>query len=185
MRISQDINELIDTLRRVEKDLSGNIETLAKKIQQAFAAGNKVILMGNGGSASDAQHIAAEFVGRYKKNRRGLPALALNTNTSTLTAVGNDFSYDDVFSRQIEAFARPGDIIIGISTSGNSANVLKAVELARKMGCYTVGLLGRDGGKLRAAVDLPLVVACNNTPRVQECHIAIGHIVCEIAEENY
>ncbi len=138
--------------------------------------------MGNGGSAGDAQHIAAEFVGRFKKERKSFPALALNTNTSTVTAVGNDYGYDVVFSRQIDGFARKGDVVIGISTSGNSKNVQLALELARQRGCYTAAFLGKDGGTIKDVVDLPLVVRWPNTPRVQECHIFIGHSVCEIVD---
>ena len=140
--------------------------------------------MGNGGSAGDAQHIAAEFVGRYKKERKSYPALALNTNTSSLTAIGNDYGYEVSFSRQVEGFAKAGDVVIGISTSGNSKNVYKALELAKKLNCYTAAFLGKIGGTIKDIVDLPIIVKSNNTPRIQECHIFIGHTLCELVEKE-
>jgi D-sedoheptulose 7-phosphate isomerase len=139
--------------------------------------------MGNGGSAADAQHFVAEIVGRFKLERRGLPAIALSTDTSILTAIGNDYGFDKVFSRQVEALASPGDLVIGISTSGNSPNVLLALQLARQAGCSTVGLLGKDGGSIKDVCDLALVVPTNDTPRVQEGHITIIHIVCDLLEK--
>lgn len=177
-------NELIEVLKYVGDNLGPQINTLAVKIVECFRNGGKVILMGNGGSAGDAQHIAAEFVGRYKKERRSYPALALNTNTSTLTAVGNDYGYDVTFSRQVEGFAQKGDVVIGISTSGNSENVFKALEVAKLKGCYTAAFLGKDGGTIKNIVDLPIIVKSNNTPRVQECHIFIGHTLCELVEKE-
>lgn len=185
MLVEKEANELIAAVTYVKDNLSAQIQELADQIVKAFQNGNQVILMGNGGSAGDAQHIAAEFVGRYKKERKSLPALALNTNTSTLTAVGNDYSYDVVFSRQIDGFARKGDVVIGISTSGNSKNVQMALELAKERGCYTAAFLGKDGGTIKNVVDLPLVVKCYNTPHVQECHIFIGHIVCDIVDQKF
>ncbi|MBT6715658.1 MAG: D-sedoheptulose 7-phosphate isomerase [Elusimicrobiaceae bacterium] len=176
--------ELIETLNWVSENLQEPVNQLAEKITKTLKAGGKVILMGNGGSAGDAQHIAAELVGRYKKERKAYPAIALNTNTSTITAVGNDYGYEHIFSRQVEAFANKGDIAIGISTSGNSKNVYLALEKAKQMGCLAVGLLGKDGGTIKNITDLNLIVKTNNTPRVQECHILIGHSVCEIVEEN-
>ena len=184
MFIKQEAKELIETLTYVGDNLGKEVETLAGEIVKSLKAGGKVILMGNGGSAGDAQHIAAEFVGRYKKERRSYPALALNTNTSSLTAIGNDYGYDVTFSRQVEGFAKEGDVVIGISTSGNSTNVYKALELAKKMGCYTAALLGKDGGTIKDIVDLPLIVKSKNTPRIQECHIFIGHTLCELAEKE-
>ena len=177
-------NELIEVLNYVGEYLGPQVETLAAEIVKTLKAGGKVILMGNGGSAGDAQHIAAEFVGRYKKERKSYPALALNTNTSSLTAIGNDYGYDVTFSRQIEGFAKKGDVVIGISTSGNSTNVYKALELAKQMGCYTAAFLGKDGGTIKNIVDLPLVVKSKNTPRIQECHIFIGHTLCELVEKE-
>ena len=164
--------------------LSSHIEFLVKKIVGCYKAGGKLILCGNGGSASDAQHIAGELVGRFKLERRALPALALGANTATLTAIGNDYSYDDVFVRQIDAWTSPGDIVIGISTSGNSKNVLAAMEKAKACGAYTVGLTGRDGGQLAANTDLALIAPSDDTPRIQEVHITIGHIVCDLVEQT-
>jgi D-sedoheptulose 7-phosphate isomerase len=146
--------------------------------------GNKVLLFGNGGSAADAQHIAAEFVGRFAFDRPALPALALSVNTSCVTAIGNDYGFDLVFSRQIEALARPGDMAIGISTSGNSSNVLHGLSTARKMGLCTVALTGCAGGKLKNAADYCICAPSNETPRIQECHILIGHIISELVEET-
>ena len=146
--------------------------------------GNKVLLFGNGGSAADAQHIAAEFVGRFAFDRPALPALALSVNTSCITAIGNDYGFDLVFSRQIEALARPGDLAIGISTSGNSSNVLCGLVMAGKMGLCTVALTGCTGGKLKNVVDHCICVPSNETPRIQECHNLIGHIISELVEET-
>jgi|ERR1700722_12862472 len=150
----------------------------------AFQKGNKVLLFGNGGSAADAQHIAAEFVGRFAFDRPALPALALSVNTSCVTAIGNDYGFDQVFSRQIEALAHGGDVAIGFSTSGNSANVLRAMEAAKKIGLHTVGLTGSAGNKLAGAVDHCICVPSNETPRIQECHILVGHIISELVEQT-
>lgn len=185
MFVQQQAEELITAVTYVKENLSGQIQQLADRIIQAFKNGNQVILMGNGGSAGDAQHIAAEFVGRFKKERRSFPALALNTNTSTVTAVGNDYGYDVVFSRQIDGFARKGDVVIGISTSGNSKNVQLALQLAKERGCFTAAFLGKDGGTIKDVAELPLVVKCNNTPHVQECHIFIGHVVCDLVDQAF
>jgi len=159
------------------------IETIAKELIRALRAGRRVFLIGNGGSAADAQHIAGELEGRFKRNRRALPALALTTNTSTLTALGNDLGYEHTFSRLIEAHVRKGDVLIAISTSGQSPNVLEAVKRARKIGAVTVGFTNDSGGKLRHLVDHCLQVPSTDTQRVQECHIAVGHAVCEAVEE--
>jgi len=147
--------------------------------------GNRIFLCGNGGSAADAQHIAAEIVCRFETQRRALPAIALTTDTSALTAIGNDFGYERVFARQVEALARPGDLLIGISTSGNSGNIIAAVEQARDMGVATLGLLGGDGGKLRGLVDHEMRVPVRETARVQECHILIGHIWCSMIDAAF
>jgi len=165
--------EIVSTIAEVSAGLA---HTLDK--------GNKVLLFGNGGSAADAQHIAAEFVGRFAFDRPALPALALSVNTSCVTAIGNDYGFDLVFSRQIEALARPGDFAIGISTSGNSPNVLHGLSVARKIGLSTVALTGCTGGKLKAAVDYCICAPSNETPRIQECHILIGHIISELVEET-
>jgi D-sedoheptulose 7-phosphate isomerase len=150
----------------------------------AFDRGNKVLLYGNGGSAADAQHIAAEFVGRFAFDRPALPALALSVNTSCVTAIGNDYGFDLVFSRQIEALGCPGDVAIGISTSGNSPNVLCGAFAARKMGLHTVALTGQTGGRLKNAVDHCICAPSDETPRIQECHILIGHIIAELVEQT-
>lgn len=143
----------------------------------------KVILFGNGGSAGDCQHIASEFVGRFKKNRVALPAIALTTNTSILTALANDYGYDIVFSKQLEALGKKNDIVIGISTSGRAKNVISGIKQAKKMGLKTIALTGGDGGELVKLADLSLIVASSVTPRIQEAHITIGHIICELVEE--
>lgn len=159
------------------------ISRVGEEISNAISAGNKVLLFGNGGSAGDAQHIAAEFTGRFLKERRGLAAIALTTDTSALTAIGNDYGFDEIFRRQIEALAKPGDILVGISTSGNSSNVLKALEYGKSIGCKTFGLSGRDGGKMNKECDVNLIVPSDITARIQEMHILIGHIICEIVDE--
>src|SRR5947207_15476318 len=165
----------------------GLIALLAKVSEvmvAAFKQGNKVLLFGNGGSAADAQHIAAEFVGRFAFDRPALPALALSVNTSCITAIGNDYGFDMLFSRQVEALARAGDVAIGISTSGNSPNVLRGVEAARKIGLQTIGLAGSTGGKLKSAVDHCICAPSNETPRIQECHILLGNGISERVEET-
>jgi D-sedoheptulose 7-phosphate isomerase len=143
-----------------------------------------VILFGNGGSAADAQHIAAEFVGRFKLERQGLPAISLTTNTSIITSIANDYGYEEIFSRQLEGLASDNDIVIGISTSGNARNVIAGLLEAKKMGVKTVALTGSGGGELAKVADISLVVPSDNTPRIQEAHIVIGHIICELAEET-
>jgi D-sedoheptulose 7-phosphate isomerase len=150
----------------------------------ALNHGNKVLLFGNGGSAADAQHIAAEFVGRFAFDRPALPALALSVNSSSLTAIGNDYGFDQVFSRQIEALGRPGDVAIAISTSGHSPNVLRAMSAAKKTGLHTIALTGSTGGELRNAVDICICVPSSETPRIQECHILIGHIISDLVEQT-
>ena len=165
------------------KVVSG-MATVSQILIDAIKKGNKPLLFGNGGSAADAQHIAAEFVGRFAFDRAALPALALSVNTSSVTAIGNDYGFDFVFARQIEALGRAGDVAIGISTSGNSLNVLKAVAVAKKMGLHTVALTGAIGGKLKSAVDYCICAPSNETPRIQECHILIGHIMSELVEES-
>jgi D-sedoheptulose 7-phosphate isomerase len=165
--------------------LSGQVKKASDAIIRAFNNKNKVLLCGNGGSAADSQHIAAEFVSRFRLERRGLPAIALSTDTSILTAIGNDYSIDRIFSRQVEALAQPGDIVIGLSTSGKSPNVVEAIKKAREFGCFSIGFLGGNGGSLKDIVDIPLVVPSNDTPRIQECHILLGHIICDIVERAF
>jgi D-sedoheptulose 7-phosphate isomerase len=158
------------------------IAEAGERLRYTLQNGGKILLMGNGGSAADCQHIAAEIVGRYKRERRGLPAIALTTDTSIITSVGNDFGFNHIFSRQIEALCNPMDVVIGISTSGNSANVVAGIEIARDMQAFTLGMTGSDGGKLAELCDLTLAVPSHDTPRIQEAHILIGHILCELAE---
>ena len=164
-------------------EVVSSVATVCEILAGALEAGCKLLLFGNGGSAADAQHIAAELVGRFAFDRPALPALALSVNTSCLTAIGNDYGFDKVFSRQIEALGRPGDVAIGISTSGNSANVLLGVSAARHMGLHAIGLTNQTGGKLREAVDHCICVPSEETPRIQECHILIGHIIAELVEQ--
>ena len=173
-----------EVIARAERELSPAIAEMVTLLVETFRAGGKLLVMGNGGSAADAQHFVAEIVGRFKMERRGLPAIAFSTDTSILTAIGNDYGFDKVFSRQVEALAAPGDLVVGISTSGNSPNVLQALELAREKGCRTVGLLGKDGGSIKDVCDLALIVPTNDTPRVQETHIIIIHIVCDLLEKT-
>ena len=158
------------------------IAAVADLMHGCLKRGNKLLFMGNGGSAADSQHIAAEIVGRYKRERKGLPAIALTTDTSILTSVGNDYGYEFIFSRQVEALCGPLDVVIGLSTSGNSPNVVRAIETAKQIGATTVGMTGGSGGKLTALCDFNLVMPSNDTPRIQEAHIFIGHVLCELAE---
>jgi len=162
-----------------------NAEVLVQAVRmivQAFKAGHKVLLFGNGGSAADAQHIAAEFVNRFLIERPPLPAIALTTDTSILTSISNDYGYADSFAKQVKALGREGDVAIGISTSGSAANVIKAIQAAKEMGLKTVGLAGRDGGELAKLVDIALVVDSQSVPRVQEVHMTIGHVLCEMVD---
>ena len=169
---------------QVAEALSGEILMAANTVRGSLSSGGKLLLMGNGGSAADCQHIAAELVGRFKKERKAIPALALTVDSSTLTALGNDYGFDTIFSRQVEAFATPKDSIIGISTSGNSKNVISALRLAQKIGAKTIGFMGNDGGEMKNFVDVGIIVPSNDTARIQEVHITIGHIICEIVEQE-
>lgn len=155
----------------------------ALQISESMRAGNKVFFFGNGGSAADAQHLTAEFTGRYLKERQPLPALALSVNTSSLTAIGNDYGFELVFARQLQALGKKGDVAVGISTSGNSLNVLRAFEAAKSKGIFTIALTGSGGGRMGTAADCAICVPSRETPRIQECHILAGHIICEIVEE--
>jgi D-sedoheptulose 7-phosphate isomerase len=155
----------------------------ALQIVKALRAGCKVLFFGNGGSAADAQHLAAEFTGRYLKERRAMPALALHANTSAVTAIGNDYGFDRVFARQLEALGKEGDVAVGISTSGNSPNVLRAFEVAKLKSIYTLALTGASGGKMKGMADCNICIPSEETPRIQECHILTGHIICEIVED--
>ncbi len=158
------------------------VKAAVLSITEALAAGNKVMLMGNGGSAADAQHIAAELVGRFKLERGALPAISLCTDPSVITAVGNDYGYEYLFARQVEALARPGDVAVGITTSGRSPNVLKALQTARSLGCITIGLTGQNPGGLQDICDILVSVPSDVTARVQEAHTAVGHVICELVE---
>jgi D-sedoheptulose 7-phosphate isomerase len=169
-----------------DKALVSLIARVSEILLNALKSGNKLLLFGNGGSAADAQHIAAEFVGRFAFDRPALPALALSVNASCLTAIGNDYGFEQVFSRQLEALARPGDVGIGFSTSGNSSNVLNGISTAKKIGLHTIAFTGTPGGKLKQAADLDhcLCAPSGETPRIQECHNLIGHIVSELVEQE-
>lgn len=167
------------------RELAPMVEQVGQRWTNALASGGKILLMGNGGSAADAQHIAAELVGRYLCERKALPSIALTTDTSILTAVGNDYGYDAVFSRQVEALAQPQDIVVGYSTSGNSANVCAAMKAAKHIGCYTVALTGDSGGKLAGLVDSCIRVPSSSTPRIQEVHAFIGHMLCAMVDAGF
>ena len=183
--INEEFSSHLEVINKVINTMENDIEKASVIIVDALKNGNKILLCGNGGSAADAQHIAAELTGRYKTERRGLPGIALTTDTSALTAIGNDYGYDRVFDRQVESLATKGDVIIGISTSGNSKNVISALKLGREMGCKTVGLTGRDGGSMNEVCDINLIVPSENTPRIQEMHILFGHTICQIIDNNF
>ncbi len=160
------------------------VDRIARTLIAAFTAGRKVLWCGNGGSAADAQHLAAEFSGRFLRERAGLPSEALSVNTSALTAIGNDFGYDEVFARQVEAFAQPGDVVVGITTSGGSRNVVRALEEAKRAGAATVAFTGNGGGAVAAIADLVLVGPSGYSAIVQEVHITMGHIICDLVEQE-
>lgn len=182
-KIEEIIEESIAVKKGLIKSQSGAIEKAAEAMISALKAGGKIIIFGNGGSAADSQHIAAELVGRFLKERKGLPAIALTTNTSILTAIANDYSYNQVFSRQLDAVAQKNDVAIGISTSGKATNVIEAVELANKKGLVTVALTGGDGGGLAKVAKISIIVPSKSTPRIQEAHVTIGHIICQLVED--
>jgi len=183
--IKDEFNSHLETINNVINHMESDIEAAATIVVEALKNGNKILLCGNGGSAADAQHIAAELTGRYKTERRGLPGIALTTDTSALTAIGNDYGYDRVFDRQVESLANSGDVIIGISTSGNSKNIINALKLGHELGCKTIGLTGRDGGSMNEVCNINLVVPSDNTPRIQEMHILFGHTICQIIDNNF
>jgi D-sedoheptulose 7-phosphate isomerase len=174
----------LETIIRVIEHSQEDIAKASSLVIDTLKDGNKIILCGNGGSAADAQHIAAELTGRYKTERKGLPAIAITTDTSALTAIGNDYGYDMVFARQFEALANEGDLLIGISTSGNSSNIINTLELAKHMNCKTIGFTGRDGGKMNKLCDINLIVPSDDTPRIQEMHILFGHTICQIIDNE-
>jgi D-sedoheptulose 7-phosphate isomerase len=159
-----------------------SLRAAAEALVSAYRAGHKALFLGNGGSAADAQHLAAEFVGRYLRPRDPLPALALNVNSSAVTAIGNDYGYERVFARQLQALAAPGDVVVAISTSGSSPSVIEAIKCARHLGLFTIGLTGASGGQLRGLVDVLIAIPSEETPRIQECHILAGHALCDVVE---
>ncbi|MBM4300563.1 MAG: D-sedoheptulose 7-phosphate isomerase [Deltaproteobacteria bacterium] len=181
-RFREAFNESIDLKRRVLEAQGPRVAGAAKLLAQVFKSGGKVLIFGNGGSAADAQHLAAEFVNRFQVERPPLAALALTTDTSILTAVANDYDFKEIFAKQVRALGRPGDLAWGISTSGNSANVVAGLETARALGLKTLALSGGDGGPVAAASDAALIVPSRNTPRVQEVHITIGHVLCDLVD---
>ncbi len=183
MSITTQLQESATVQQLLARDHTVTIARAAELIETAYRQGHKVLFCGNGGSAGDAQHLAGELISKLTRERAALPALALTPNSSLITAVANDYAYDQIFVRQVEAFGAPGDILVGISTSGNSANVLRAVAAARARGMQTIAFTGHDGGALAAQVDLAVIVPSHNTQRIQEAHIAIGHIVCDLVEE--
>jgi len=179
--------QLVDhrgVIQLMEDALTGTVSDMAKTIIEALSSGKKLLIMGNGGSAADAQHFAAEIIGRFKLERPALPAIALTTDSSILTSIGNDYGFDYVFTRQIEGLAAAGDVVLGISTSGNSPNVLAAILKAQELGCRTIALLGRDGGSIKGSVDIPVIIPSHDTPRIQEGHITLIHIVCDLVERR-
>ncbi|HIP13354.1 MAG TPA: D-sedoheptulose 7-phosphate isomerase [Arcobacter sp.] len=183
--IKDEFNSHLETIINVQKTMSEDLQKASQLAVDTLKAGNKILIFGNGGSAADAQHIAAELTGRYKTERRGLPGIALTTDTSALTAIGNDYGYDRVFDRQVESLAQKGDLLLGISTSGNSKNVVNALKLGQELGCKTLGFSGRDGGGMNKVCDINLVVPSDNTPRIQEMHILFGHTICQIIDNSF
>jgi len=183
--IEKELQAHKETIEKTIEVMVPQIEEASKLMVETLKNGNKVLLCGNGGSAADAQHIAAELTGRYKSERAGLAGLALTTDTSALTAIGNDYGYDRIFDRQVEALAREGDLLIGISTSGNSLNVISALATAKLLGCKTLGMSGKDGGEMNRLCHLNLVVPSDDTPRIQEMHILIGHILCQAVDDGF
>lgn len=182
--IQEYFKQLQGVMNRVGRDKSDVIAQCVQLVVDTLREGGKVMVMGNGGSAADAQHFAAELVGRFLMERKALPAIALTTDSSILTAVGNDYGFDEIFKRQIEALARPGDVVIGISTSGMSKNVFHALIAANQIGCKTVGLLGRDGGTIAGIVDINLTMAEQHTPFIQTAHGAVLHLLCDLLEKE-
>jgi D-sedoheptulose 7-phosphate isomerase len=183
--VEHSLQESIAAHQALQDAVGHDIARAAEMLIRCVEGGGKVLLFGNGGSAADAQHIAAEFTGRFVRERRPLPAIALTTDTSALTAIGNDYGYDQVFERQVRALAAPGDLAIAISTSGNSPSVLNAVSACRELGVATIALTGASGGKLLGACDVTIRIPCPTTARVQECHLLIEHILCEAIDQRF
>jgi len=184
--IEQIISESIETKQKIiaDKILLASINKSVEAIVLAFKNGNKVFFAGNGGSAADAQHLTAEFTGRFYKERTPLAAICLNTNVSSITAIANDYGYSEVFARQITALGKTGDVFVGITTSGNSENIMKAFKYAKENGILTIALTGQTGGNLKEYADILINIPSADTPRIQESHITIGHIICELAEKE-
>ena len=183
--IKREFSEHLKVSKKTMESIDKQIEIAAKICIDSLKNGNKILIFGNGGSAADAQHIAAELVGRYKTERKGLSAIALTTDTSAITSIANDYGYLHVFDRQVEALANEGDVVIGISTGGSSANVISALRLANDLGCKTVGFSGRDGGEFNTLCDVNLIAITEDTPRIQEMHILIGHALCHLIELEF
>ena len=183
--IKDEFREHIKASQNTLDSIADQIETASKICIDSLKNGGKILIMGNGGSAADAQHIAAELVGRYKTDRKGLPAIALTTDTSAITSIANDYGFVHVFDRQVEALAHNNDVVIGISTGGTSPNVINALTAANKLDCKTIGLSGKDGGEFNSLCDVNLLVNSNDTPRIQEMHILIGHTICHLIELEF
>jgi D-sedoheptulose 7-phosphate isomerase len=183
--IENEFNEHAKAIKDTVKVAINDIENAAKICIECLKNGNKILIFGNGGSAADAQHIAAEIIGRYKTDRKGLAAIALTTDSSVLTAISNDFGYSEIFTRQVEALARPGDTLIGISTGGSSQNVVNALKIAKNIQCQTIGLSGKDGGKFNTICDVNIVAKAQDTARIQEMHILIGHTICHLIDHAF
>ena len=179
-------NKILDSSESIKKSIENipEIIRIIESITKSLKKGNKIILFGNGGSAADAQHIAAELVGRFGYDRKSLPAISLTADTSVITSIGNDYSFEKIFSRQCESLVNKGDVVVGISTSGNSINVKNGLLVSKRKGAKTVGFLGHKGGHIKNIVDIPLIVSSNSTPRIQEVHRTAAHIICEMVEKN-
>ena len=183
--IKNEFNAHLNSSQKTLENIGINIEIAAKICIDSLKVGNKILIFGNGGSAADAQHIAAEIVGSYKVERKGLPAIALTTDTSVLTSIGNDFGFEHLFDRQVQALSNKGDVLIGISTGGTSKNVISALKLGKSNGCKVIGFSGKSGGDFNNICDVNLVVASEDTPRIQEIHILIGHIICHLIDQAF
>ena len=183
--IKNEFNEHIETSKKTMEACINDIEIASNICINSLKNGNKILIFGNGGSAADAQHIAAEIIGRYKTDRKGLAAIALTTDSSALTSIGNDFGYVEIFKRQVEALALPGDTLIGISTGGSSKNVVNALKIAKQIQCKTIGLSGKSGGEFNTICDINIVVKAQDTARIQEMHILIGHTICHLIDHAF
>ena len=183
--IKHEFSEHLKASKKTMESIGKPIEIAVKLCIDSLKNSNKILIFGNGGSAADAQHIAAELVGRYKTERKGLSAIALTTDTSAITSIANDYGYLHVFDRQVEALANEGDVVIGISTGGSSANVISALKIAKKLGCQSIGFSGRDGGEFNSVCDVNLKAIAEDTPRIQEMHILFGHIICHLIDQAF